>query len=72
MYVCVCVCQWANREHEEGVEHQRHSWEGLQSGHHVPLQTQREYDEQRHYNQQQHAKIAGHLYTTEWQNNTLA
>lgn len=53
--------RWAHREHEEGVEHESHRREGLDGGHHVPLQTQREHDEQRHSDQQQHAKTARHL-----------
>lgn len=51
----------AHRKHEEGVEDEGHSGEGLDGGHHVPLQTQREHDEQGHGDQQQHAKTAGHL-----------
>ncbi len=52
---------WSHRKHEEGVEHESHSGEGLDGGHHVPLQTQREDDEERHSDQQQHAKTEGHL-----------
>lgn len=55
------MCRWAHREHEEGVEHESHGGEGLDGGHHVPLQTQREDDEQRHGDQQQHAEDARHL-----------
>lgn len=55
------MCWWAHREHEESVEHESHRGEGLDGGHHVPLQTQREDDEQRHGDEQQHAKTEGHL-----------
>lgn len=51
----------AHREHEEGVKHESHGREGLDGGHHVPLQTQREDNEQRHSDQQQHTKSEGHL-----------
>lgn len=51
-----------HREHEEGVKYESHGREGLDGGHHVPLQTQREDNEQRHSDQQQHAETEGHLW----------
>ena len=57
----VSVHWWAHREHEEGVEQQSHCREGLDGGHHVPLQAQRKDDEQGHGDQQQHTKTEVHL-----------
>lgn len=50
-----------HREHEESVEDESHGRERLDRGHHVPLQTQREHNEQRHNDEQHHTKAASHL-----------
>lgn len=54
----------AHREHEEGVEHECHGGEGLEGGHHVPLQTQRQNDEEGDGDQQHHTETEGHLWTS--------
>lgn len=56
------VCKRTHREHEEGVKHESHGRKGLKGGHHVPLQAQREHNEQRHGDQQQHAETARYLF----------
>lgn len=51
----------AHHTHEDGVEEQRHGAEGLDGGHHVPLQAEREHDAQGHCAEQEHAEAVGHL-----------
>lgn len=67
--LAVPVC--THREHEEGVKHESHGGEGLQGCHHVPLQAQREDDEQRHGDQQQRTETEVHLLTKKCQDNFM-
>lgn len=50
-----------HHEHEHGVEDEGHGTEGLDGGHHVPLQAEREHDAQGHREEQEHAEGARDL-----------
>lgn len=51
----------AHHKHEDSVEDEGHGTEGLDGGHHVPLQTEREHNAQGHPKEQEHAEGATHL-----------
>lgn len=56
-----CGRHTAHHEHEERIEHERHGGEGLDGRHHVPLQAERQHDEEGDGDQEQHAEASRHL-----------
>lgn len=50
-----------HHEHEHGVEDERHGAEGLDGGHHVPLQAQGKHNAQGDGEEQDYAEAARHL-----------